>query len=236
MASRQTIIEDVKTLLKSGTLPGEFGIDEADYTDLIEASLSRYSKDRPRHALQDYAGDGAAYDFNLPSDWDAALSVVASVEYPQGEREPIYLQRRDWVLYARGTPAEKLRFIRHTPASGETARLIYTLPHTADDSQTTVPPNDLKPLAWLAAAEGCHVLARRYAQTSEPILGADSVSYRSKAAEYTRLGKELERKYQSHIGLKEGETAAPAGLSLDWDAALSGGRGDYLTHGTPAER
>ncbi len=236
MASRQTITEDIKTLLKAGALPREFALDEADYADLIEAALSRYSKDRPQLSYEDYAGDGAVYDFTLPAAWDRALTVVASVEYPQGEHEPAYLQRRDWTIYARGTSAEKLRLLRLTPASGETMRLTYTLPHTADDSSATIPANDLKCLAWLAAAEGCHILARRYAQTSEPILGADSVNYTSKAAEYTRLGRELERKYQNHIGLKEGDTAGPSGASMDWDETLSQSRGDYLTHGSPGER
>lgn len=236
MASRQTITEDIKTLLKAGALPHGFALDEADYADLIEAALSRYSKDRPQLSYEDYAGDGAAYDFTLPAAWDRALTVVASVEYPQGEREPSYLQRRDWTIYARGTSAEKLRLLRLTPVSGEIVRLTYTLPHTVDDSSATIPANDLKCLAWLAAAEGCHILARRYAQTSEPILGADSVNYTSKAAEYTRLGRELERKYQNHIGLKEGDTAGPSGASMDWDETLSQSRGDYLTHGSPGER
>jgi len=236
MASRQTITDDTKTLLKAGALPREFSLEEADYSDLIDAALSRYSSDRPQLSFEDFAGDGSAYDFSLPSDWDRALSVVASVEYPQGEREPSYLQRRDWAVYARGTSAEKLRLFRLTPASGETLRLTYTLPHTADESTATVPANDLKALAWLAAAEGCHVLARRYAQTTEPILGADAVNYQSKAAEYTRLARELERKYQNHIGQKEGEVSGSSGVSLDWDASLSQSRGNYLTHGAPGER
>ncbi|MEE9274871.1 MAG: hypothetical protein V3V62_06150 [bacterium] len=236
MASRQTIIEDVKVLLKAGSLPREFGLEEADFTDLVEAALARYSKDRPRRAFADFAGDGAAFDFDLPADWDESLSTVERVEHPQGERVPVFLQRRDWTIYARGTSAEKLRLLRHTPQSGETVRLFYTLAHTADDSATTIPANDLKAAAWLAAAEGCHVLARRFAQTSAPIIGADAVDYQSKAREYTDLARQLERKYQNHIGLKEGETAGPAGVSLDWDAALSRSRGDWITHGGPEER
>jgi hypothetical protein len=232
MASRQTIIADVKALLAAGTLPQEFGLVEADYPSLVAAALARYSKDRPRRAHKDYAGDGAAYDFALPADWDQALSAVEAVEYPQGEREPAYLDRRDWVIYAPGTSQEKLRLLRHTPASGKSARLFYTLPHEADDDSATVPANDLKAVAWLAAAEGCHALAHRFAQASAPTLSAGAVDYQSRAAEYTKLGKELERRYQAHVGQAPGA----AGATLDWDEQLSQSRGDYLTHGGPGER
>ncbi|MEK6711814.1 MAG: hypothetical protein AABZ64_14675, partial [Nitrospinota bacterium] len=229
---QQTLIADVKALLAADGLPQEFGLEEADCAPLVDAALARYSQDRPRRAHKDYAGDGAAYDFALPADWDRALSIIEEVEYPQGEREPIYLQRRDWTLYAPGTSQEKLRLLRDTPQSGKTVRLFYTLPHAADGSSTTVPPNDLKAVAWLAAAGGCGALARRFAQASAPTLGADAMDHQSKAAEYTKLGRELERAYEDHIGRASG----PSGATLDWDERLSQRRGDYLTHGGPEER
>ena len=122
------------------------------------------------------------------------------------------------------------------PQMGRTLRLFYTIKHTADDARTSVPENDLGAVAWLAAAEGCHLLARRFAQSSAPTLAADSVDYRSKSSEYTRLGRELERKYQNHLGRQEGEVADPAGASLDWDALLSLARGEYFTHGASGDR
>ena len=57
MASRQTIIKEVKVLLKAGALPREFGVEEADFADLVNAALARYSKDRPLVSFADYAGD-----------------------------------------------------------------------------------------------------------------------------------------------------------------------------------
>lgn len=236
MASRQTIIEDVRVLLKAGALPREFGMEEADYADLVRAALARYSKDRPLSSFADFEGDGAAFDFSLPGDWDDSLSRVRAVEYPQGQRTPSCLERRDWTIYARGTSAQKFRLLRHTPRRGERLRLFYTLGHAADDARTSVPDNDLIAVGWLAAAEGCHVLARRFAQTSTPTLAADSTDYPNKAGEYTRLARELERKYQAHLGQREGEWAEAAGASADWDARLSMRRGEYFTHGAPDER
>ena len=236
MAGRQTIIKEVKVLLKAGALPQEFGVEEADFADLVNAALTRYSKDRPLVSFADFKGDSATFDFPLPRDWDDSLSFIRAVEYPQGERKPSYLRWSSWIIYAKGTPAAKFRLMYLAPQMGHTLRLFYTLKHTADDERTSVPENDLTAVAWLAAAEGCHLLARRFAQSSTPTLAADSVDYQSKAGEYTRLGRELERKYQNHLGRKEGEVAGPAGASLDWDALLSLGRGEYFTHGAPGDR
>ena len=236
MASRQTIIKEVKVLLKAGALPREFGVEEADYADLVNAALTRYSKDRPLVSFADYAGDSKTFDFPLPEEWDDSLSFIREVEYPQGERKPSFLRRSAWVIYAKGTPAARFRLMHFVPQMGHTLRLFYTIKHTADDERTSVPENDLAAVAWLAAAEGCHLLARRFAQSSNPTIAADSVDYQSKSGEYTRLGRELERKYQNHLGRKEGEVAGPAGASLDWDALLSMACGEYFTHGASKDR
>ncbi len=236
MASRQTIIEEAKALLKAGALPREFGLEEADYAGLVSAALARYSRDRPRAAFADFEGDGASFDFPLPGDWDDSLSVVRAVEYPQGRRTPSFLQRRDWSIYAKGAPGAKLRLLRSVPRRGERARLFYTIGHAADEEGASVPRNDLTAVAWLAAAEGCGLLARRFAQSAPPTLAADSADYPGKSGEYARLARELERKYRNHVGQKEGEPAAAAGASLDWDASLSGRRGEYVTRGAPDER
>ena len=236
MAGRQTIIKEVKVLLKAGALPQEFGVEEADFADLVNAALTRYSKDRPLVSFADFAGDSETFDFPLPPDWDDSLSFIRAVEYPQGKRKPSYLLRSAWIIYAKGTPAAKFRLMYFVPQQGQTLRLFYTLGHMADDERTSVPENDLTAVAWLAAAEGCHLLARRFAQSSTPTLTADSVDYQSKSGEYTRLGRELERKYQNHLGRKEGEVAGPAGASLDWDTLLSLGRGEYFTHGASGDR
>ena len=236
MAGRQTIIEEVKVLLKTGALPREFGVEEADFADLVNAALTRYSKDRPLVSFADFAGDGETFDFPLPPDWDNSLSFIRAVEYPQGKRIPTYLLKSAWIIYAKGTPAARFRLMYFVPQRGETLRLFYTIKHTADDARASVPENDLTAVAWLAAAEGCHMLARRFAQSSTPTLAADSVDYQGKSGEYTRLGRELERKYQNHLGRKEGEVAGPAGASLDWDALLSLGRGEYFTHGASGDR
>ena len=168
MAGRQTIIEEVKVLLKAGALPREFGVEEADYADLVNAALTRYSKDKPLVSFADFSGDSATFDFPLPRDWDDSLSFIRAVEYPQGKRKPSYLLGSAWIIYAKGTPAAKFRLMYFVPQMGQTLRLFYTLGHMADDERTSVPENDLTAVAWLAAAEGCHLLARRFAQSSTP--------------------------------------------------------------------
>ncbi len=53
---------------------------------------------------------------------------------------------------------------------------------------------------------------------------------------YELLSLEKNHRLRLKVRLKEGETAGPAGVSLDWDAALSRSRGDWITHGGPEER
>ncbi len=82
----------------------------------------------------------------------------------------------------------------------------------------------------LSASE--RVAQRRFAQSAAPTLSADAADHQSKAAEYTRLARELERRYHAHAA----QASAASGATLDWDGGLSPGRGGYLTHGGPADR
>ncbi len=236
--ARQEIEEGAKLLIRDESLPADMGFKDGEFGEMIRMALGRYSKDRQLKDYADMAGDGSAFDFSLPAAWDGSLSVPIQVEYPQGEQVPEFLQRRDWTIYAEGTSAEKFRFLTFTPASGKTARLFYTKRHTVSETaaSTTIPENDQGAFLKLVAAEACYELARRFAQTSAPTLGADSIDYESKATEYTKLARDLMRQYARHFGMKEGDTAGPAGATLDLDASLSQSRGDYLTHGNPRER
>lgn len=236
--TRQEIEESAKLLIRNATLPSDIGFQEGEFGEMLRLALDRYSKDRPLKDLSDMTGDGSTFDFSLPTAWDDAISSALSVEYPQGEQSPVFLQRKDWTIYAAGTSAQMFRFLTLIPASGKTARLIYTRRHTISEtaSETTIYGNDLAAFIKLVAAEACHELARRFAQTSAPTIAADAIDYESKSAEYTRLAKDLMRQYMNQLGMKEGDTAGPAGATLDLDFGLSQSRGDYLTHGSRGER
>lgn len=196
--------------------------------DAITAAVKRYSLARPQQGAQDYAGDGVAFDLNLPTGWVTDFSVVRAIEYPAGERVPILLEPESYQLYQ--TPSTiKIRLLSTTPATGKNARVFFTKPHLVDGSSATIPAVDEEALSNLAAAIGLRALASLYAGTVDPSIAADIVNYRSKAQEYTSLADKLEANYRAHLGLdKDSEAKAASGFA-DVDQTNSVGL-DKLTH------
>lgn len=194
----------------------------------IDQAVKRYAAARPRERAADYAGDGAAFDFDLPTDWVIEFSVIRNIEYPQGERQPVFLQREDWMFY-HTTTVEKIRLMSITPPSGKTMRVLYTAPHVVDVSQSTVSSQDEEAVADLAASIGMRDLAATYANTTDPLVQADSVDYRSKSSEWLKLADSLEKRYRQHLGLDKDAPVQAASGFVDVDQASSHGR-DKLTH------
>lgn len=201
---------------------------------MIQDASRRYSADRPLIKVHDYLGDGAAYDFDLPTDFIPGFSGVTGLEYPLGEgREPTLLEAEDWALYRTMENNEqkiKLRVIGVTPAAGKKMRLSYTTLHTIPVSGAgTIPDSDFDAVAALAASLCCRSLAAKYAQTSEPTLSADVVNYQGRAAQYGDLANQLLKIYQDYIGLSKEPGAPATSVTKDLDTSLSFG-GDFLFH------
>jgi len=199
----------------------------AERDQFIHESVTAYSQDRPLVRVADLPGDGS-YDYDLPSDFLAGFSVIRCVEYPAGRRCPAILERSSYCLY-RTASATKLRLLENTPQPGETVRVTYSALHVVDADSSTIPGHDEDAVVSLAASLYCRALAAYYAQTSDPTLGADVVSYRTKAQEYSALADRLERQYQTHVGRGEGDTTSGVSQTTDWDTELSWGA-DYLFH------
>lgn len=183
----------------------------------IETAITRYAQVRPVTEIQDYPGNGVAYDFALPLDWHEGFSSVPDgrIEYPAGAREPVYLERTEWIFY-RGASGLVIRLLRTTPQTGETLRLLYTKPHRVDAVGSTIPVLDEGAVADLAASIGLRSLAAHYANTQDPTIQADVVNYRSKAQEYTTLADKLEGQYRAHLRLdKQSEARAAFGFTDD---------------------
>lgn len=196
--------------------------------DAIGEAVKLYSQVRPVEAVQDYAGDGSAYDFALPTGWVPKLSTITQIEYPAGEREPETLEREDWQYY-RTTSAVKIRLRHITPATGKTMRVTFTKPHTVDGSGSSIPSVDEEAVANLAGAIGLRQLAAVYANSTDPTIAADSVNYRTKSQEYSALAKELEGRYRVHLGLDKESEAPAASTFIDVDQDSTLGQ-DKLTH------
>jgi hypothetical protein len=191
-----------------------------------EAIAGRYSKDRPRKQVTDLTGDGATYEWSLAgvSGWQEGFSRVIEIEYPEGERSPVYLEGGEWLLYA--APAG--RFLRFAMAlsTGKKARVRFTAAHAVDAS--TVPDADFYAVGALAASLAARRLAALHAQTGDSSIAADTVNYRTKSQEYMALARQLEKQYENLLGT-DPERSAPASSRTEaWQGRTAGG--ERLTH------
>ncbi|WP_447978084.1 hypothetical protein [Candidatus Nitrospira bockiana] len=200
----------------------------AQKDDAIFQAVKRYATIRPVLAVQDYAGDGATYDFALPSGWVAEFSTIRALEYPADQRKPSLLEDDEWQFY-QTTAGTKLRLLDTTPATGKTLRVTFTKLHVVDANGSTIPAHDEEAVADLAAAIGLRALAAIYSGTVDATLAADTVDYKSKAAEYSKRADELEARWRDHLGLDRESDAKAASHFIDVDQTDSLGR-DKLTH------
>lgn len=201
----------------------EYDLDALDATDApsgtivvssLSAALLAYSRHRPRHRLVDYTGDGSSYEFTLPADFVADFSKVISVEYPQGERTPVYLSSRYYSVHFTLSGATEVYVLRlaYTPSASETVRLRYTTLHTITESATTVPAGDFEGLCHLA----CHYLAMSavgyFGSQSRSTLDANVLNYRTKADEWRAIAEQFLYNYKSTVGLGRLDTVPAGGV------------------------
>lgn len=205
----------------------------AEKNAAIENAVKEHSRLRPRRLVHGFTGDGSAYDFALtgqsaPTGYEVGFSRVLTVEFPAGERDPVYLEDEDWIIYEAATETPKLRLLSDTPTSAQTVRINYTARHTVSAQTGTIPDGDFEAVAHFAASFALQSLANKYTQMSESTLGADSVDHRSKALEARANAKAERSLYFEHLGIKEGER--PAGMAFkDHDVNYPWGE-DRLTH------
>ncbi len=153
------------------------------------------------------------------------MSWLQRVEYPAGERVPVYLEAADYTIY-KSTSGEKLLFVNHTPQTGKTLRLTYTTPYR-ETSLNEIPASMQDGLVLLAAALCCEALSRIYAQSYDSTIEADVVDYHGKSNTYAQRAKELQQRYNNFMGKQKGPGAASA--TKDWDVDYPWG-GDRLNH------
>ena len=206
---------------------GALKLSPAEIVRAIEEAIAgRYSKDRPQKRVADLAGDGATFEWSVAgiTGWEEGFSRVVEIEYPQGERSPIYLEGGEWLLYAAPTG----RFLRFAfaPGAGKTARVRFTAPHAADAS--TVPDSDFYAVGALAASLAARRLAAIHAQTGDSTIAADTVNYRSKAQEYMTLARHLEKEYENLLGTDPERSSPASSRTAAWQGKTAGG--ERLTH------
>lgn len=194
---------------------------------VLEAVAS-YSRLRPRVRVHDIPGDGSAYAFALPSDYDTNFSLITAVEFPADEQDPNYLKPKEYTVY-QGTASYTLRLIDDTPSSSDTVRVTYTVPHSATSSSCTVPDNDRYAVAALAASKLAKQLAAEKARTQSSTLEADVVNYLTQVDHFQRIAKEAEMDYRKHMGIPDGSDVDAAHDYGDIDTQFFWGE-EFLTH------
>lgn len=222
--TRDTFIADIKVLVKDTAVK----LDDADYPTFLQRAVDLYSSVRPQRKVKDYVGDGSTFKLTLPADWEEGFSTIESVEYPQGEREPEFLDADQYDVRNDTESVKVIWLFDLTPASGKKTRVAYTLRHTVSATISTIPAADESAVEVLGASFACEALAAIYAQTSDPLLSADTVNYRSKSQEYRDMAKHYRKGYDAHVGAGDTSPQASGGY-VEWDTVDQTGL-DRLWH------
>jgi len=187
----------------------ELNITSGDINSFIqEDALEIYSKHRPLTKTADVSASGS-YDYELSTgnfaSWVDGFSDIQDVEYPTGNQSPTMIPREEWMIYETAS-AKYLRFLRTTPSSG-TIRANYTVPHTIDDSSSTVYEKDFGAFCNLASSLCAGAIARKYGNTSNSTIGANAVAYRDKSDIWASRSKDLLKLYLDFMFPKELDAA-----------------------------
>ena len=189
----------------------------------ITEALKRFSLDYPSDAVDTITGDGVSYTFPLPAGFEAGFSSLTAIEYPLGQQVPVYLDTDDYGTYRDPATGDvMIRLYSLTLATGEQAGVSYTGRHTVTETEDTVPVAQQELVAWLAAAICCRQLAAYYAQTMEPMMGADAAYWGARAQYYLTLAEKFEQAYSNEGVMAEGSLMA-ANVNRDLDVTLDYG-------------
>lgn len=196
-----------------------------DHHRAITQAVARYSKDRPRHKVEDIAAPGGNL-LPLPPAWEVDFSQLDSLEYPIGNVPPYIVEAGGWAMYT--TPTGEVVQVGSAIAAGHAVRATFTVAHVLSATVDTIPFGDREPVASYAAAILADQLASLYSNDQDSTIRADSVQHTSKASEFARRAKTLRQRYFDDIGVDtKRNVAAGAVVNLNLNNSL--GR-DRLTH------
>jgi len=200
---------------------------------IVKALRGRYAQARPLVRIKDFAGDGLVFEYAVDAtafpDWVDGASFIGRIEYPAGEKTPVYLDGDDWLYPVRiSSTVKKLRLLTTIPQTGKTLRIQYSVPQKTDAS--TIPAADLEGAADLAASYACVELAAAYNQLVDPMFGAPTdAAHQTKSQHYLTLAKKYEGQFEAAFGLDAEVKQPPATAWREWPAQGGGGE-SAMTH------
>ncbi|NQV14507.1 hypothetical protein HQ531_03540 [bacterium] len=209
IARVQALVKDVATKLT----------DPDDFTAALDAAREDLNQNHPRVMVATENGDGAAYEWVL-ANWIDDVSVIKAVEYPAGERIPVYLEDDEYAMVTVGS----LRLLTLTPGATETIKISYTIAWTLADGDVTVPERNFEAVCNRAAAVCCRQLAAHYGQDTDPNFGQGIIQVGGKLPNYLKLAKEFMSVWTDHFETKGGDESSFS-IQTSFENTNSDGRG-----------
>jgi hypothetical protein len=202
--------------------------DPEDFEAALDDALARYGDLRPLAMTSPIVGDGSAA-YPLPPEFSQGYSVIQQVARAEGQALTDVLDPETYRV-APGITGPVLAF-DDALVIGDTVYVTFTASPMLDDTTDTVAPVDRPAVVKFGAAFACLKLAAHYAQTSEPTLGADVISYGERASTYLRMSDEYRQTANRHFGISDAEPEVEA-ASAAGDLDVTGGEGQpRMFHG-----
>jgi len=196
-----------------------------DILDLcIEAGVNQYTRLRPRHVVEEIAGDGTQKRFVLNSEltlWESGysdLEKIASVSNRDTDSEvETDITDKDREI-RKDTSGNDVLFLTTAIDSVNHLRLQYTGAHIIDVSDanlTTVPNMDTDLLTALCASYVAYWIARKASDLSNVSLGSSETSYWRLRQHWADRAKELMKEASEYIDPKM-VSHESAGTTVEW--------------------
>jgi len=203
--------EEVKAQLQDDAV---FIVD-TEIDKVIGLALRHLNRDSPFTKIFDITGDTTqSYDIETPG-FVKGFSNVSIVEFPADETPPVFPRKKDeWIVYE--DPSEtsgeriRLRFINRTPDATQSIRVTMEIPHTIDESTSTLDDNAFAALVYKTIVLALRALSNRFIQTTDSSLAADSVDYAGRPNLYLFVAERFETSYKEMAGLTDDVKAAQA--------------------------
>jgi len=174
----------------------------------IGRAVTRLCQFRPRFRVHEIAGDGTAFRFNAPTDWQGGFSALKKVLYPVDttlQGLPLELPLREVQVMLQPDDTYKIHFVATIPASAKKAWLYYTVEHSVtNDSSTLKSTEDEDAVVYWATAEILRIMAARVNASKDIEQLAQASNRESRGSQYLKLAKE----YEERSGLLEGAALA----------------------------
>lgn len=196
--------------------------------------MDRDSSDVQSFELTDTSANWHTLTAVVPN-WINGFSTVKSVMNPTivdaDEGAPVFEDRTQ--LKTQDFLGIDKLYMPSRIATGKTALLYYTAPwkvaNLGNANATTVDDRHKNALEYQTAAIVCFANAAKSAGVTDQNIPADFMNFRTKEAEYRRVGNQFKALYNNELGIVEG-AAPPAAMVR----AAYPQRTDRLTHGVGA--